>query len=83
MRLIDKQPTIYDTDNRCKDCAGCMQCKCDEANAIQEYISKVAEQLEELKSSEQDNSVAEIISTRIWNKAIQKSIEIVKGGRTE
>lgn len=46
-------------------------------------LDKVAEQLEELKSVEQDDSVAEIISTRIWNKAIQKSIGIVKGGGVE
>ena len=43
-------------------------------------VDKVIEQLEELKSVEQDDSVAEIVSTRIWNKAIQKSIGIVKGG---
>lgn len=43
-------------------------------------VDKVIEQLEELKSVEQDDSVAEIVSTRIWNKAIQKTIGIVKGG---
>ena len=43
-------------------------------------VDKVIEQLEELKSVEQDDSVAEIVSTGIWNKAIQKSIGIVKGG---
>lgn len=41
-------------------------------------VDKVIEQLEELNSVEQDDSVAEIVSTRIWNKAIQKSIGIVK-----
>lgn len=46
-------------------------------------LDKVVEQLEELKSVEQDDSVAEIVSTRIWNKAIQKSIGIVKGGGVE
>ena len=46
-------------------------------------VDKVMEQLEELKSVEQDDSVAEIVSTRIWNKAIQKSIGIVKGGGIE
>lgn len=33
--------------NKCKDCAGCVQCKADEANAIQKYIDKVVEELEE------------------------------------
>lgn len=46
-------------------------------------LDKVMGQLEELKSVEQDDSVAEIISTIIWNKAIQKSIGIVKGGGVE
>lgn len=46
-------------------------------------LDKVMGQLEELKSVEQDDSVAEIVSTRIWNKAIQKSIGIVKGGGVE
>lgn len=31
-----------------KDCAGCIQCKTDEANALQEYIDKVVEELNEL-----------------------------------
>ena len=43
-------------------------------------VDEVIGQLEGLKSAEQDDSVAEIVSTRIWNKAIQKSIVIVKGG---
>lgn len=43
-------------------------------------IDKVVEQLEGLKDTEQDDSVAEFISTRIWNKAISKAIAIVKGG---
>lgn len=42
-------------------------------------IDKVVEQLEGLKDTEQDDSVAEFISTRIWNKAILKAIAIVKG----
>lgn len=43
-------------------------------------VEKVVEQLEKLKDTEQDDSVAEIVSTRIWNKAIQSAISIVKGG---
>lgn len=43
-------------------------------------LDKVVEQLEKLKNTEQDDSVAEIVSTRIWNKAIQSAVSIVKGG---
>lgn len=43
-------------------------------------VDKVVEQLEKLKDTEQDDSVAEIVSTRIWSKAIQSAISIVKGG---
>lgn len=43
-------------------------------------VDNVVEQLEKLKDTEQDDSVAEIVSTRIWNKAIQSAISIVKGG---
>lgn len=74
--LIDKQPTVYDTDNSCKDCAGCMQCKCDEANAIQEYISKVVKQLEDR------STLARPVG---WPKSyeivtLEDAIEIVRGG---
>ena len=31
--------------NKCKDCAGCVQCKADEENVIQEYIDKVVNEL--------------------------------------
>ena len=41
-------------------------------------VDKVVEQLEKLKDTEQDDSVAEKISTRNWNKAIQNAISIVK-----
>ena len=42
---------------------------------------KVIQQMEALKNVEQDDdSVAEQISTRIWNKAIQSCIQIVKAG---
>ncbi len=43
-------------------------------------LDNVVGQLEKLKDTEQDDSVAEIVSTRIWNKAIQSAISIVKGG---
>ena len=43
-------------------------------------LDNVVKQLEKLKDTEQDDSVAEIVSTRIWNKAIQSAISIVKGG---
>lgn len=46
-------------------------------------VDKVLEQLERLKDTEQDDSTAEIVSTRIWNKAIQNAISIVKGGGIE
>lgn len=43
-------------------------------------VDKVVEQLEKLKDTEQDDSIAEKISTRNWNKAIQNAISIVKKG---
>lgn len=33
-----------------------------------------------IKDTPQDDSMAEIVSTRIWNKAIQRAVEIVKAG---
>ena len=44
---------------------------------------KVTEKLENLKDIPQDDSVAEIVSTRIWNKAIEKAIEIIEKGGIE
>ena len=41
---------------------------------------RVVEQLEEAKDIAHDDSVAETVSTRIWNKAIQTAIGVVKGG---
>lgn len=41
---------------------------------------KVIQRMEALKDVEQDDSVAEQVSTRIWNKAIQSCIQIVKDG---
>lgn len=44
---------------------------------------KVIEELHKMKDVPHDDSVAEIISTKIWNKAIQKAIEIVEKGGVE
>ena len=41
---------------------------------------KVIQQIEALKDVEQDDSVVEQVSTRIWKKAIQVCIQIVKDG---
>lgn len=41
---------------------------------------KVIQEMEALKDVAQDDSVAEQVSTRIWNKAIQACIQIVKVG---
>lgn len=39
---------------------------------------KVIEELEDMKDVPRDDSVEEIISTKIWNKAIKKAIGIVE-----
>lgn len=43
-------------------------------------VNKVVEQLEELKDTERDDGVVELITTRVWNRSISKAIEIVKNG---
>lgn len=43
-------------------------------------VVKVVERLEKAKDIAYDDSVAEMVSTRIWNKAMQIAIGIVKGG---
>lgn len=43
-------------------------------------VDKVVEQLKKIKDTPQDDSVAEVASTRVWNKALQQSIQIVKSG---
>ena len=43
----------------------------------------VLEELNDTKDIPHDDSAAEITSTRIWNKAITKSIKIVKKGGIE
>lgn len=44
-------------------------------------VDKAVEQLEKAKDIPQDDSMAETVSTRIWNKALEKAIEIVKAGK--
>ena len=44
---------------------------------------KVIEELNDTKDIPRDDSAAEITSTRIWNKAITKSIKIVEKGGIE
>ena len=44
---------------------------------------KVIEELKDAEDIPHDDSMAEITSTRIWNKAIKKSIEIVEKGGIE
>lgn len=43
-------------------------------------IDKVVERLEATKDVTKDDTVAEQISTNIWNKALSRAIRIVKGG---
>ena len=44
---------------------------------------KVIEELKDAEDIPHDDSMAEITSTRIWNKAITKSIKIVEKGGIE
>lgn len=44
---------------------------------------KMIEELKDAKDIPYDDSMAETISTRIWNKAITKSIKIVEKGGIE
>ena len=41
-------------------------------------FEKILEQLEATKDIAQDDSVAELVSTRIWNKALHKAKQIVQ-----
>lgn len=43
-------------------------------------VDKVVEKLEIAKDTPQDSSASETINARMWNKAMQRAIEIVKGG---
>lgn len=55
-------------------------CELIDAQPIAYDPDKVVEQLEEAKDIAHDDSVAEMVSTRIWNKAMQTAIGIAKGG---
>ena len=86
VETLDEVPTAYDIEHKCKDCAGCTLCKCDEANAIQEYINKIVEQLEE----EEEESYADFERyaeergldeyNDFYSVGMKRAIEIVKGG---
>ena len=41
-------------------------------------FEKILERFEEAKDIAQDDSVAEVVSTRIWNKALHKAKQIVQ-----
>ena len=41
-------------------------------------FEKILERLEDTKDIEHDDSVAELVSTRIWNKALHKAKQIVQ-----
>lgn len=41
-------------------------------------FEKILERFEEAKDIAQDDSVAELVSTRIWNKALHKAKQIVQ-----
>ena len=41
-------------------------------------LSKVIAEIEDLKDVPHDDSVEEMVSTRIWNRAIQKAIGVAK-----
>lgn len=43
-------------------------------------VDKVVEKLEIEKDNPQGSSTSETINARMWNKAMQRAIEIVKGG---
>nr|DAM62232.1 MAG TPA: hypothetical protein [Caudoviricetes sp.] len=43
-------------------------------------VEKVINQLKDAKGVTQDDSITEILTTRVWNKAIDEAIRIVKGG---
>ena len=81
--------------NKCKDCAGCVQCKVDEENVIQEYIDKVVQELEEKTDFLKDctkygnknaKQQAESYSTMMMYEVadlVDDLIEIVKQGGVE
>ena len=46
-------------------------------------FEKILERLEATKDIAQDDSVAELVSTRIWNKALHKAKQIVQEAAEE
>ena len=73
--------------NKCKDCAGCTQCKTDEANAIQQYVDKVVKELEKelsLADKEKERCTGknhlQFDSAKGYASGISTAIEIVKQG---
>lgn len=69
----------------CPACGGMVEkWRKTEAEAIEQWntrkpMERIVEQLEEAKDIAHDDSMAETVSTRIWNKAIQTAIGVVKG----
>lgn len=89
--FIKNQPTAYDIEHKCKDCAGCTQWKCDTANVIQEYKENLVKQLEIVKQKHKIEMQKEENETDFYSNYIvseehgyimglQKIIEMVKGG---
>lgn len=77
MRLIDADELIKDRveNDPVRIAAGCAPTAFDK--------EKVIEKLKDAEDIPHDDSMAEITSTRIWNKAITKSIKIVEKGGIE
>lgn len=91
IKAIENQPTAYDIEHKCKDCAGCTQWKCDTANVIQEYKENFVKQLEIVKQKHKIEMQKEENETDFYSDCIvseehgyiiglQEAIEIVKGG---
>lgn len=89
--FIKNQPTAYDIEHKCKDCAGCTQWKCDTANVIQEYKENFVKQLEIMKQEHKTKMQKEENETDFYSDYIvseehgyimglQEVIEMVKGG---
>ena len=85
MRLIDESDVIRAVDKHTTD-----DDKLDEdISVILEEVKtafdkeKVIKELQKMKGVPHDDSVAEIVSTQIWNKALQKAIKIIEKGGIE
>ena len=74
MRLIDADELIKDRveNDPVRIAVQCAPTAFDKGSVIEE--------LNDTKDFSHDDSVAEITTTRIWNKAITKSIKIVEKG---